>query len=317
MAIQHDGNVGIGTTSPGYKLEVSGQVRATSGFSGGSNSVFSGISNYGNLFSSSGTGNTGLGSNSNWNHTSNTHLKLEGSNNCMIFRVNTSGNQRSALIQVGHHSGGFEAYKGDLYLNRWGGGVYYGTSAVSTSDDRIKHNEKEITNALSIINKLKPMQYIKTVKQYDRNHHFNLNSNNKPIYENGKELIFASEYIYESGLIAQEVKNISELEFCVRGEETEKIKTKIYKKDNSGNDILDNSGNKIIEKEIDIVQETSLYLDYNSIFTTHIAATKELHKKQQADKAKIAELEAKNITLENELKEMKTMLNALKSHLGL
>ena len=192
---------------------------------------------------------------------------------------------------------------------------YYGTTAVSTSDDRIKHNEKEITNALSIINKLKPMQYIKTVKQYDRNHHFNLNSNNKPIYENGKELIFASEYIW-IWINSARSKNISELEFCVKGEETEKIKTKIYK-DNSGNDILDNSGNKIIEKEIDIVQETSLYLDYNSIFTTHIASTKELHKKQQADKAKIAELEAKNITLENELKEMKTMLNALKSHLGL
>ena len=30
MRIDSSGNVGIGTTSPGYKLEVSGSVRATS-----------------------------------------------------------------------------------------------------------------------------------------------------------------------------------------------------------------------------------------------------------------------------------------------
>ena len=51
------GSVGIGTDSPGYKLEVVGQVRATQGFSGGASSAFSGITNSGTITS---TGNVGI-----------------------------------------------------------------------------------------------------------------------------------------------------------------------------------------------------------------------------------------------------------------
>ena len=292
------GNVGIGTTDPGsYKLKVDGNTHCSG------SATCTGHYNYGFGYISHGTTSTGLGSTTDWNYNGESQLKLIGSNNCMTFRVTTSANSRAALIQVGHESSGFSAYKGNLYLNRWGGGVYYGTSAVSTSDDRIKHNEKEITNALSIINKLKPMHYIKTSKLYDRSHNFNLNSNNKPIKENGEELIFESDYIYESGLIAQEIQNIPELSFCVRGEETEKVIKKIYKKDNSGNDILDNSGNKIIQEEIETIENISLSVDYNSIFTTHISATQELNNKV--------------IALENENAELKAELAAIKQHLGI
>ena len=55
--------------------------------SDGTSLFVSGISNSGNFYSSSGTGNTGLGEDANWNSTGNTHLKLVGNNNCMIFRV--------------------------------------------------------------------------------------------------------------------------------------------------------------------------------------------------------------------------------------
>ena len=305
MRIERTGNVGIGTTDPGtYKLKVEGNTHCSG------SATCTGHYNYGFGYISHGTTSTGLGTTSDWNHNGESQLKLIGSNNCMTFRVTTSANSRAALIQVGHESSGFSAYKGNLYLNRWGGGVYYGTSAVSTSDDRIKHNEKEITNALSIINKLKPMHYIKTTKLYDRSHNFNLNSNNKPIKENGEELIFESDYIYESGLIAQEIQNIPELSFCVRGEETEKVIKKIYKKDNSGNDILDNSGNKIIQEEIETIEDSSLSLDYNSIFTTHIAATQELDRK-------VIVLETKNTELENKVATLESELAAIKQHLGI
>ena len=52
------------------------------------------------------------------------------------------------------------------------------------------------------------------------------------------------------------------------------------------------------------------YIQKQRIFTLHHGAIQDIYKEQQADKAEIAELK-------NELKEMKTMLNALKSHLGL
>ena len=130
-----------------------------------------------------------------WNYNGESQLKLIGSNNCMTFRVSTSANNAYCLYKLVTNQVALVVMSNHI-LNRWGGSVYYGTS-VST-DDRIKHNEK-ITNALSIINKLKPMQYIKTSKLYDRSHNFNLNSNNKPI-ENGEELIFI-DYVYESELI--------------------------------------------------------------------------------------------------------------------
>ena len=273
----------------------------------------------------SASGSAGLGHTTLWNNYGEYQLKLAASNNCMVFRVNTSGNKRTALIQVGHNDSGYHASKGNLYLNRWGGGVYYGTSGVSTSDDRIKHNEKPIKNALSIIKQLKPLNYVKTFKMYDRNHHFDLDASGVPINEENRKLVFESEYIYETGLIAQNVREIPELKFCVRGNESEIFKETIFKKDSSGNDILDEDGKKIIEKEIERVEEKKLHMDYNSIFTMHIAATQEIDKIQQAEKTKLEEqtsklaatetkleaAEAKIATLENTLADVLTRLAAL------
>ena len=238
----------------------------------------------------------------------------------MVFRVNRLGNTRNALIQVGHESPSYDQYKGNLYLNRWGGGVYYGTSGVATSDDRVKHNEKPIKNALSIIKQLKPLNYIKTFKMYDRNHHFDLDASGVPINEENRKLIFESEYIYETGLIAQKVREIPELEFCVRGVESEISKETIFKKDSSGNDILDEDGKKIIEKEIERVEERKLHMDYNSIFTMHIAATQEIDRIQQAEKTKLLEqtskldsAEAKITSLETTVADLISRITALEN----
>ena len=45
---------------------------------------------------------------------------------------------------------------------------YNGTTAIS-SDDRLKHNEKNITNALDVIKKIQPVKYFKTAKMFDEN----------------------------------------------------------------------------------------------------------------------------------------------------
>ena len=94
-------------------------------------------------------------------------------------------------------------------------GSIYATTSVSSSDDRLKHNEVNVTNALGIINKLNIKRYFKTQELYSRNHHFTLNHLGQPINDNG-ELVECST---EMGIIAQEIKSISELEPFVNGEE--------------------------------------------------------------------------------------------------
>ena len=112
------------------------------------------------------------------------------------------------------------------------------------------------------------------------------------------------------------------------------VETKIVEKDNSGNDYDNYTSTKktytIKNKtenyiEIDYTNKEKYpdrifatghyirdfhYIQKQRIFTLHHGAIQDIYKEQQADKAEIAELK-------NELKEMKTMLNALKSHLGL
>lgn len=78
-------------------------------------------------------------------------------------------------------------------------GVLTGTSGVITSDDRLKHNEQTIANALSTIRQLNPQIYQKTSTFKDADYR-------GPLTE---------PYIIEAGLIAQDVEKIDELKFSV------------------------------------------------------------------------------------------------------
>ena len=121
---------------------------------------------------------------------------------------------------------------------------------------------------METINKLKIQHYFKTNTFYDASHQFELDNSGNPITD--------EEYYDEIGIIAQDIKKIPELAFCVDGKE-EKEETKIhYKKDVSGNFLLDVSGNKIVDFEETIKIKTPLYLNYNNIFCYHIQATQEL-----------------------------------------
>jgi len=142
---------------------------------------------------------------------------------------------------------------------------YDGTTAIS-SDDRLKHNEKPITNAINIIKELQPVKYFKTAKMFDENHNFEIDSSGNPIT--------TEDYHIESGLIAQDVKTIPELQYCV------------------GDGITDISGNK-----------QPYNLNYQDIFVYNIAATQELYKENQELKTEVATLKAE--------------LAAIKAHLGI
>ena len=78
-------------------------------------------------------------------------------------------------------------------------GVLTGPIGVITSDDRLKHNEQTIANALSTIRQLNPQIYQKTSTFKDADYR-------GPLTE---------PYIIEAGLIAQDVEKIDELKFSV------------------------------------------------------------------------------------------------------
>ena len=107
------------------------------------------------------------------------------------------------------------------------------------SDDRVKHNEVIINNGLDVIDRLTPKFYQKTLDMLDTSYNGDLSGHT---------------WIYEAGLIAQEVLQVPDLSFAV-----------------SGGDIYDSSNN-LIEKE-------KYTLAYNSIFAYGLAAIKELHTK--------------------------------------
>ena len=73
-----------------------------------------------------------------WNKGDNDALKLSNNNNCIAVIVGGTTNDRNAAIQVGHNS--YEDYAnitGNLYLNRWGGNVYIGTTLAATVNSNV------------------------------------------------------------------------------------------------------------------------------------------------------------------------------------
>jgi hypothetical protein len=137
----------------------------------------------------------------------------------------------------------------DLYVN----GNSYTTGTATSSDDRLKHNEESIINALDTIRKLQPKHYFKTKELYDANHSFEIDGSGNIIDASGNMIHLPK----EDGFIAQEVENIPELNFAVH-----------------------------------IGSETTPYaLNYNSIFTRSIKAMQELDAELQAEKAKVSVLE--------------------------
>ena len=154
------------------------------------------------------------------------------------------------------------------------GKIKASSSTIQTSDDRVKHNEINITNALQTINALQPKKYIKTQELYSKNHNFILDSSNNPIDESGNLI----DYFIEAGIIAQEIKEVDELAIFVKGEEVDKNGT-----------------------------PTALGVDYNSIFCYSLQAIKELDEKN-------SELKTELSTLKSQMSDVLTRLSQLESN---
>jgi hypothetical protein len=137
----------------------------------------------------------------------------------------------------------------DIYCRK----ITYSTGSLG-SDDRIKHNEVDISG-LEIIRQLKPQKYQKTLEKY-------------PIDYTGD---ISSEWSWESGLIAQDILKINDISYCVR--------------DNSINGIYCLNYNDIFVYGLQATKELDIQLQEEK------AKTATLQTQLQEEKAKTATLQ--------------------------
>ena len=144
--------------------------------------------------------------------------------------------------------------------------VSWNTSAKK-SDDRLKHNEEIITNGLDIIRKLVPQKYQKTTDVKDADFNGEL--------EEGS-------WIWEAGIIAQDLEKIDELKYLVNVNETSQDKIKGVR--------------------------------YEDLFVYNISATKELDKIVEEKKIEINKLKEENVLMKEKLNLLISRIEVLEGH---
>ena len=209
--------------------------------------------------------------------------------------LNDSGNVGGIWLKPMSYGAGLS----DLRYNENTGHLsYYG----GASDDRLKFNEINITNALETIRQLNPQFYKKSFNMYETDISNGIviprrdDSGNKIFFDvsyNGDIGLEGLQWKYESGLIAQDVKLINDLSFAVKEEKRH----------------YDNSNN--------LIEIEAMSLDYDYIFTYNIAATKELDIIVSDLSNNLLAANNKITQLEEENASMKTALNSLLAAAGL
>ena len=161
-----------------------------------------------------------------------------------------------------------------IYLNWYGGsngtrcgngssgyGPVYASSYPGTSDDRLKHNEEDIVDALGTINKLKLQKYDKTGQMLDAN--FNGDLGDIP-------------HEKEIGFIAQDIQQIPELAFLVKEQGPIPVKAE--------GPVLEG------EERLTIQQEQPLTLNYQGINSLAVQAIQELSAVVKAQQTMILDM---------------------------
>jgi hypothetical protein len=193
------------------------------------------------------------------------------------------------------------------------GSMYYAGGGNYGSDDRIKYNEQNVSNALTLISQLQAQKYEKIV-EVPRS----AEGQWIPTDEEWENVKDEYEYDDEYGFIAQDVRNIPELSFLVTGEET-RTDTKIisleeysnlateqqntyslsYVNDESAvitpgeysNLTSEESNSYSVGYTKQFETETPLGLNYNGIFVLAVAAIQELNSQLTSVLARLDALE--------------------------
>ena len=134
-----------------------------------------------------------------------------------------------------------------------------GPTTYNISDDRLKHNERDISNGLEIIRQINPKFYQRTKNMLGENYNGDLSG---------------QVWWYEAGVIAQELLKIPDLSYCVTG----------------GDHINPDTGEKVID---------TYSVKYNDIFVYALSAVKELDTIVQKQTQLISSLEARLLALES------------------
>jgi hypothetical protein len=280
MRIDSNGNVGIGTDSPSSDisgsatvLEIEDSNIASLALNHGTTGKFEvAASSLGLYFGHSGDskmviqpgGNVGIGTTNPGTY----KLAVSGSQTefiQMIKNDHTSSAYGLYLTMTTNHDNTTSEFircasGGNIKFRVYSDGTILADGSAFGSDDRIKHNEEKIVNAVETLSKITPKKYFKTTKLYEANHDFDLDSHGNPIDENGDPV----NHRVEAGVIAQEVLGVDELKFAVSPE------TK-----NEDGDVV-----------------TPYALNYNSLFTYAIAAIQEQQAIIEDLKARIETLES-------------------------
>jgi hypothetical protein len=213
------------------------------------------------------------------------------------------------------------------YTMHVNGSLHYTSGGLNGSDDRIKYNEENITNALDIIDQLRPQKYEKIMSfpSNAKGTWIPTDENWETVKNAGTKPWDGFSYGEEYGFIAQDVRNIPEVSFLVSGSESitsdENVSPEEYhelpeeEQSNYTQKFIYESNVITLQEYTNLTLEnrekytelyskqvetqTPLSLNYQGIFVVAVKAIQELKAENQTLKTQFASVLARLDALEN------------------